>query len=35
MGVMDSRRPYRETDNIFRVGISYHFSPPPAVVARY
>ena len=25
----------RVTDNIFRVGINYHFSPGPAVVARY
>ncbi len=25
----------RITDNIFRVGINYHFSPSPAVVARY
>ena len=25
----------RVTDNIFRVGINYHFSPSPAVVARY
>jgi hypothetical protein len=25
----------RVTDNIFRVGINYHFSPPAAVVARY
>jgi outer membrane immunogenic protein len=29
--VVDSR----VTDNIFRVGINYHFSPPAAVVARY
>jgi len=25
----------RVTDNIFRVGINYHFSPPAGVVARY